>query len=141
MPCSRQRRVTVETTSRRPTGSSMAVGSSSTTQLRPHGQHAGYGHALLLAAGEQVRRVQAVLVHAHGLERLVHAAAYLAALHAQVLRREGDVVLHDVGDYLVVRVLEDQADRAAHVQEPVLVRRCLCRPPSTLARLWAGVWR
>ena len=43
-------------------------------------------------------------------------------LDAQVLRREGHVVLDDVRDNLVVRVLEHQAHRAPHLQQPVLVR-------------------
>ena len=77
--------------------------------LRPHGQHPGDGHALLLAAGEHVRRGLGVFPHAHGFEGIVHAAADVLRRHAEVFKAKGAVLLHHGGDDLVVRVLEDHA--------------------------------
>ena len=86
-----------------------------------HGQDPGDGHPLLLAAGEQMRRVHAEIIHAHLLESGVHPLADLLRGDAQILRREGHVVLHHVGDDLVVRILENHAHGAADVQELVLI--------------------
>ena len=66
-------------------------------------------------------RVGAVFVHTNGLQSVVHAAADLLARYAEVLRCKGHVLLHHVGDHLVVGILEDHAHRAADVQEPLLV--------------------
>ena len=60
-------------------------------------------------------------IHADGLERRVDALADLLRRHAEVFRREGDVLLDDVGDDLVVRVLEHHADAAAHVEDARLI--------------------
>ena len=45
--------------------------------LRLHGQHACDGHTLLLSAGEQLRRIGPVFVHADGTERIIDAPADL----------------------------------------------------------------
>ena len=80
--------------------------------LRLHGDNTGDGDALLLPAGEEMGGVLAQLIHADLRERRVHAAAYLLRRHAEVFRREGHVVLNDVRNDLVVRVLEHHADAA-----------------------------
>ena len=88
-----------------------------------HGDDTRDGHALLLPAGEQVRRVQAKIIHADLLERGIHPRAYFLRRDAEVLGREGHVVLDDVGDDLVIGILKDHAHRGAHGQEIVLVGR------------------
>ena len=65
----------VLTTSRLPTGSSMAVGSSSTMHLGRMAMHACNGNSLLLSAGEQMRRMLSVVIHSNRLEGLVHPLA------------------------------------------------------------------
>ena len=87
----------------------------------PHGDDARDRDALLLSAGEKVRGMGAVFVHADLLQSLVHALADLRARHAEVFRGEGHVVLNHVGDKLVVRVLEDHADAAADLKNLVLL--------------------
>ena len=89
--------------------------------LRLHGDDARDGHALLLSAGEQVRGVLAVLIHADKAQRGVHALADLLRFHAQVFRGEGHIVLHHVCHDLVVRVLEDHTDATAHIEDARLV--------------------
>ena len=91
--------------------------------LRAHGEHAGYGDALLLTAGEQVRRVGAEFVHSDGSERLVHPLAYLLLRYAEIFRRKGDVLLDDVGNYLVIGILEHHAEPAADLKRQRLVLR------------------
>ena len=89
--------------------------------LRLHGDHARDGDALLLSARKQVRRVHAKFIHPHLFERRVHPPADLLRRHAEILRREGYVVLDDVGDDLVVGVLKHHAHRAAHPEKLLLV--------------------
>ena len=86
-----------------------------------HSDDTGNGHPLFLSAGEQVGGVLPVLVHAHGLEGVVHPPADLRRGHPQILRGEGHVLLHHVGNDLVVRVLEYHAHGAADVQQFILV--------------------
>ena len=112
----------------------MAVASSRTMHSGSHGDHARDGHALLLSAGEKVRRVTRELLHPDGGERVVDAAADLLRRYAEVLRREGDVLLHHVRDDLVIRILEYHADAAADLEQTRLVARVhpldihRCRP-------------
>ena len=91
--------------------------------LGPHGDDARDGHALLLSAGEQVRRVQAKIIHADLLQGCIHPCAYFLRRDAEILGREGYVILDDVGDDLVIRILKDHAHRGAHGQKIVLVGR------------------
>ena len=63
---------------------------------RPHGDHARNGHALLLPAGQKMRRMFAVFIHANELRRLVYAAADLLRRHAEVFRRERHILLDHV---------------------------------------------
>ena len=88
---------------------------------RLHGDDAGNGDALLLSAGEQMGRVGAVFVHSDRFQGVVHAAADLLRRYAEILRRKGHILLHHVGDQLVVGILKDHANRAADVQKPLLV--------------------
>ena len=75
---------------------------------RIHGEHAGNGHALLLAAGKGVGLVRLEALQAHLGERPGHALAQLGVGDAEVLRAEGDVVLDEARHQLVVGVLEDE---------------------------------
>ena len=88
-----------------------------------HRQHTRDGDALLLSAGEQMRRVLDKLRHADGLERVVHALSDLGAWHAQILRCECDVLFDDVRHDLVVRVLEHHAHAPANFEQERLVHR------------------
>ena len=88
-----------------------------------HRQHARDGDALLLSAGEQVRRVLDELRHADGLERVVYAISDLGARHAQILRCECDVLFDDIRHDLVVRVLEHHAHAPANFKQERFVHR------------------
>ena len=85
--------------------------------VRLHGDDARNGHPLLLPAGEEMGGVADELRHAHIPEGVVHPAADLCTGDAQVLRGEGHVLLHHVGNDLVVRVLEDHAHPLADGEE------------------------
>ena len=91
--------------------------------LRAHGDHARDGDALLLPAGEQVRRVRAVFIHPHLPQRLIDAAANFIRRDAEVFRRERHVLLDHVRDDLVVRVLKHHADAAPDLQQQRLILR------------------
>ena len=79
--------------------------------------------ALLLSAGEKVRRVLDILRHTDRLERVVHALADLLARHAQILGRECDVLFDDVCNDLVIRVLEHHAHAPADLKQEFFVAR------------------
>ena len=80
--------------------------------VRRQGQHAGQRHALLLPAGERVRRAVFIACHVHGGERRGHARGDLVFRHAVVFQPEGNILTHDRGHELVVRVLKHHADFA-----------------------------
>ena len=63
-----------------------------------------------------------------------------SAGNAQILRGEGHVLLHHVGNDLVIRVLEHHAHAAADLQQQGLVRWCPC-PLHTPCRRWAAARR
>ena len=65
----------------------------------------------------------AEFLHADRLQGFVHPAADLRGLHAQVLRAERHVVLHDGRDELVVRILEHHAAAAADLPGVLRVSR------------------
>ncbi len=81
-----------------------------------------------------MRGVHAVFIHADLPERRVDPLADLRARHAEVLRGEGNVVLHYVGDDLVVRVLEDHAHGAADGDQLLLVGRVHVLDPNLALR-------
>ena len=87
----------------------------------PHGDNARNRDALLLAAGQLVRRSLALFIDARQLHGLVDAGADLLGRYAEVLRRKGHVLLDDGRHDLVVGVLEHHADLLAHIVEMVLV--------------------
>ena len=87
----------------------------------PHGDNARNRDALLLAAGQLVRRSLALFIDARQLHGLVDAGADLLGRHAEVLRRKGYVLLDDGRHDLVVGVLEHHADLLAHIVEMVFV--------------------
>ena len=67
--------------------------------------------------------MRAVFIHAHGLQRRIHAPLDLIARHTEIFRRKGDILFDDVRDDLVVRVLEHHAHRLADRQQQFLVLR------------------
>ena len=115
----------VEMTSSRPLGLGIEHGGRliEYDAARPHGDDSRDGHALLLPAGEQVRRVQTVVIHPDELQCLVHASADFLRGNAEVLRRKGNILFYDVGDHLIIGILEHHADRAADVDQKRLVGR------------------
>ena len=88
---------------------------------RHHGDNARDGDALLLSAGQTVRRLRAVFVHTDGMERIVHALADLCGRHAHVLQRKCYILLDHSGDQLVVRVLEHHRNGLADLVGVVFV--------------------
>ena len=61
------------------------------------------------------------LRHAHGGQSLVHPAADLGRGQPHVFTGKGHVLLHHVGNDLVVRVLKDHARRFADVKQPAFL--------------------
>ena len=66
-------------------------------------------------------RMGPILVHAHLLQRIVHTMADHGACDAQIFGRKGHVLLHHVGNDLVVGVLEDHAHAAPDGDQQLLV--------------------
>ena len=62
------------------------------------------------------------LIHIYRLQGLIHPLADLFRGDAQIFRCKGHILLHHIGDDLVVRVLKHHTHRAADVQQPVLIR-------------------
>ena len=77
-----------------------------------HGQDPRERRPLLLATGEQVRLAHPELRQAEPVQHLVDPAQDLLRRPRQVLEAERDVVLHALGDELVLGVLEEDADLA-----------------------------
>ena len=91
--------------------------------VRPHRDDARDGDALLLPARELVRGFFTIVVDAGHLHRVVDAGAHFVRGHAEVFKREGDVLLDNGGDDLVVRVLEHHARLLAHIVQAAFVAR------------------
>ena len=89
--------------------------------VRPHGNYACNGNALLLAAGKVVGCALAVLIDAGHLHGVVHAAAHLFRRHTEVFQCKGNVFLHHGGNDLVVRVLEHHTHGLADIIDLVIV--------------------
>ena len=74
----------------------------------------GNGDALLLTAGEQMGRVRpGIRTYPPAFRALSTRRRISGAGHAQILRAKGHVLLHHVGNDLVVRVLENHTHAAA----------------------------
>ena len=73
-----------------------------------------------------MRRCRAVALHADGRECVSHALADLRRLYAEVFRPEGDVVLDDGSDDLIVGILEHHAHELADA--PKLLRLLRIQP-------------
>ena len=65
----------------------------------------------------------AKLIHANGFQRIVHAAAQLILRNAKIFRPEGDILLRDRCNDLVIRVLKYHPACAADLIQQRLVRR------------------
>ena len=89
--------------------------------LRLHGDDSGNGNALLLSAGQLVRRMLAVLIHIHLLQGFVYPPAYFRLRDSHILRGERHVLLDDCRDKLVVRILEHHSDSLPDIEQPLLV--------------------
>ena len=59
-----------------------------------------------------------VLIHIHLLQGLVHPAADLGAGNAQILRAKCHILLHHIGNDLIVRVLKHHSHVPADHHEP-----------------------
>ena len=88
---------------------------------RHHGDNACDGNSLLLSAGQTVRRLCAVFVHADGTQCIVNALADFLGRHAHVLQRKCNIFFNNGGDKLVVRILEYHRDGFAHIVGVVFV--------------------
>ena len=108
----RPSRSTTEATTSRiaaaPSGSRLAVGSSSSSRPGRRASDAGDRQSLLLAAGERVGRTIAPVAEAHRLQRGIHARPDRLGRQAAVLQAERHVVAGAGHDQLALRVLEDE---------------------------------
>ena len=89
--------------------------------LRLHCQHARNRNPLLLSAREQMRRMRAVFLHAHGRERRIDPPSQLRTRYAEVFRAESYIFFHHGRHDLVIRVLEYHAHPAADIPQAALV--------------------
>ena len=88
---------------------------------RHHGDNACDCDSLLLSAGQTVRRLCTVFVHADGTQCIVNALADLCGRHTHVLQRKCDIFFNNGSDKLVVRILEYHRDGLAHLIGVVFV--------------------
>ena len=86
-----------------------------------HGEYAGYGDALLLAARKKMWGVLGVIFHADGFQGIIHKRAYFGRGDAEIFGGEGDIFLNDAAYYLVIGILEDHADCRANLKEVCLI--------------------
>ena len=84
--------------------------------------HARQTHALLLAAGELMRRVLKVALHAHQLCHAVDRLLHVVLRHAVVFQREGDILAHGQADELPVRILKHGAHMCGQLKHARLGR-------------------
>ena len=77
--------------------------------LRLHSKNARDSHTLLLAAGQKLRGISTVVVHANCLEGIIDALPDLLRGNAEIFRSKRNIFFYDIGDNLVIRVLEDHA--------------------------------
>ena len=89
---------------------------------RQHGQRAGDGDALLLAAAHQGRIRGAETGHIDRVQRIGDATSDIRARHAEILRAERHIVLDHRRDDLILRILEHRADTAARATVRIRVR-------------------
>ncbi len=85
--------------------------------FRLHRQHPGDAHALLLAAGEQVRGSHPLGDHPHLLQRPIDARHELVVRHAQIFRAKGHIFFDNGGHHLVVGVLKHHAHGRTDVEQ------------------------
>ena len=82
--------------------------------LRFHRHDPGDRHALLLSAGELVRRMMTVREHPYRTKAFFHALPDLIRRHADIFRSEADILLHDARNDLVVRILKYHTRSLTH---------------------------
>ena len=87
-----------------------------------HGDDTRDGHTLLLSAGQKMGCVLPVFIHIHLFQGIIHTPADNRTCHTQILRAKGHILLHHIGDNLVIRILKHHTHRSADLDQPVLVR-------------------
>ena len=88
---------------------------------RSHCDYACYRNSLLLTARKLMRCVTSVLVHIHGLKRLIYPSAYFIGGNTEVFKRKRNIFLDYSRYYLVIRVLEHHSDCLTNIVYPALV--------------------
>ena len=84
--------------------------------LRPVEQGPCYRHPLLLPAGELVRHLVCLVLHAHGIEHFLYSSVYfLSVIPSGGLQHEGEIVLH-APVHQQLEVLEHHAELAPEIR-------------------------
>ena len=101
----------VDQLDRLPAGRGVEVGQRLVKQqhLNLIDHHARQAHALLLPAGELMRRGLQVVCNVHQPGHARHSILHLPQRRARVFQREGDVLAHRQADKLSVRVLQHRS--------------------------------
>ena len=77
--------------------------------IRLQSQNPGNGNALLLPAGQELGRTLFKAAHAYALQSAAHFFRNILFRRAEVSQPKGDILLHQRGDELIVRVLKYHA--------------------------------
>ena len=105
-----------------------------------HGKHPRNGNALFLSAGQLVGRVFAELVHSHRFQALLHPLPDLFRGYAHVFGSKTHILLHDLTDDLIVRILEHHARRLSDIPDFTFILRILAvHPDASLGGTQDGV--
>ena len=88
-----------------------------------HRHHSGDRHSLFLSAGKLIRGLKPVRCHSDCLQALIDSRPDLVGRNAHVLRAESNVLLDDVSDDLVIRVLEYHSRCLSDIPEMFLIVR------------------
>ena len=105
-----------------------------------HGQHPRDGDALLLAAGQFVGRVPAVLIHTDGPETFLHPLPDFFRGNSHVLRSKAHILLHYLSDDLIVRILKYHTRSLPDIPDMLFFRSIhSVHPHSPLRRIQDGI--
>ena len=115
-------------------GSSWLVGSSSISSRGLHHHHGGQRQQLLLSAGQLVHPPVEPVLYAEERRHLRHPAADGGRIIAQTLQPEGQLVPHLVGDGLLLRRLQHEADIRRLTAGRQLLQRLPIEPHAALHR-------
>ena len=89
-----------------------------------HGNDTGYGYTLLLPTGQLIWREFAKFIHADCLQAFLHTLPDLFRRNTQVLGSKADILLHDLTNNLVVRVLEHHSGGLPDIPQ-ILLLSCI----------------